>query len=55
MDSRGSVIPLFMEQVKAGRPLAVTDPTMTRFVMPFAEYLGLVDPAHPDTDRECVA
>jgi len=33
MASRGSVIPLFIEQIKAGKPLTVTDPTMTRFMM----------------------
>ncbi len=33
MYSRGSVIPLFVEQLRAGRPLTITDPTMTRFLM----------------------
>src|SRR5258708_4329983 len=33
MASRGSAIPLFVSQIKAGRPLTVTDPTMTRFMM----------------------
>src|ERR1700753_3246933 len=33
MASRGSVIPLFIEQVKAGKPLSITDPNMTRFMM----------------------
>jgi len=33
MASRGSVIPLFIEQINAGKPLTVTDPTMTRFMM----------------------
>ncbi len=33
MASRGSVIPLFIDQIKAGRPITITDPTMTRFMM----------------------
>jgi len=33
MASRGSVIPLFIEQIKAGKPLSITDPQMTRFMM----------------------
>jgi len=33
MASRGSVIPLFVEQIKAGNPLTITDPNMTRFMM----------------------
>ena len=32
MASRGSVIPLFIEQIKNGQPLTVTDPNMTRFL-----------------------
>ena len=32
MASRGSVIPLFIEQIKSGQPLTVTDPNMTRFL-----------------------
>ncbi len=42
MASRGSVIPLFVEQIKAGRPLTVTDPTMTRFMMSIDEAVDLV-------------
>lgn len=42
MYSRGSVIPLFLEQLKSGRPLTVTDPTMTRFLMSLAESVDLV-------------
>ena len=42
MASRGSVIPLFIDQILAGQPLTVTDPTMTRFMMPLSEAIDLV-------------
>lgn len=42
MASRGSVIPLFVEQIRAGQPLTVTDPQMTRFMMSLAESVDLV-------------
>jgi UDP-glucose 4-epimerase len=42
MASRGSVIPLFAEQVFAGRPITVTDPEMTRFMMTLDEAVELV-------------
>lgn len=42
MGSRGSVIPLFFEQAKAGKPLTVTNPEMTRFVMSLEEAVDLV-------------
>ena len=42
MASRGSVIPLFIEQIKAGKPLTVTDPKMTRFMMSLDEAVELV-------------
>ncbi|HNY59670.1 MAG TPA: polysaccharide biosynthesis protein [Bacteroidales bacterium] len=42
MASRGSVIPLFIEQIKAGKPLTITDPEMTRFMMTLDEAVELV-------------
>lgn len=42
MASRGSVIPLFVEQIKMGKPLTVTDPNMTRFLMSLEEAVELV-------------
>ena len=45
MASRGSVIPLFIEQIKAGRPMTVTDPEMTRFLMSLDEAVLLVEHA----------
>jgi UDP-N-acetylglucosamine 4,6-dehydratase/5-epimerase len=42
MGSRGSVIPLFIEQIKAGQPLTITDPTMTRFMMSIEGAIDLV-------------
>jgi len=40
--SRGSVIPLFVGQIKAGKPLTVTDPNMTRFIMSLGNAVDLV-------------
>lgn len=42
MASRGSVIPLFISQIKAGKPLTITDPEMTRFMMSLDNAVELV-------------
>jgi UDP-N-acetylglucosamine 4,6-dehydratase/5-epimerase len=42
MASRGSVIPLFIEQIKKGLPLTITDPSMTRFMMTLEDAVELV-------------
>ncbi|PIP98687.1 MAG: UDP-glucose 4-epimerase, partial [Shewanella sp. CG18_big_fil_WC_8_21_14_2_50_42_11] len=42
MASRGSVIPLFIEQMRAGKPLSITDPNMTRFMMTLSDAVDLV-------------
>lgn len=42
MASRGSVIPLFMQQIQSGAPLTVTDPNMTRFMMTIDDAVDLV-------------
>ena len=42
MASRGSVIPLFLQQIQSGEPLTVTDPNMTRFMMTIEGAVGLV-------------
>ena len=51
MASRGSVIPLFLSQLQAGRALTITDPNMTRFLMSLEESVDLVlyafEHAHP--------
>jgi UDP-glucose 4-epimerase len=42
MASRGSVIPLFVQQIKEGKPLTITDPSMTRFMMTLKDSVELV-------------
>ncbi len=42
MGSRGSVLPLFLEQIKNNMPITITDPTMTRFMMTMDEAIDLV-------------
>jgi UDP-glucose 4-epimerase len=42
MASRGSVIPLFIEQIRAGKPITITDPCMTRFMMTLDDAVDLV-------------
>ncbi|AUX69622.1 UDP-glucose 4-epimerase [Porphyrobacter sp. HT-58-2] len=42
MCSRGSVIPLFIQQIKSGQPISITEPSMTRFLMPLRDSVALV-------------
>ena len=42
MASRGSVIPLFIEKIRSGQPLTITDPNMTRFLMTLEQSVDLV-------------
>lgn len=42
MASRGSVIPLFIQQIKSGKPITITDPNMTRFMMTLDDSVNLV-------------
>lgn len=42
MASRGSVIPLFVDQIRAGKPITITDPEMTRFMMTLDDAVDLV-------------
>ena len=43
--SRGSVIPLFIQQIRSGRPITITEPRMTRFLMPLSDSVGLIEAA----------
>ncbi|GAB1467458.1 polysaccharide biosynthesis protein [Candidatus Cloacimonadota bacterium] len=51
MASRGSVIPLFIEQIKAGKAITITDPTMTRYLMSLEEAVELVVYAYQHGER----
>ena len=42
MASRGSVIPLFIEQIQSGKPITITNPNMTRFMMSLEDAVALV-------------
>jgi UDP-glucose 4-epimerase len=42
MGSRGSVIPLFLDQIRSGHPITITDPSMTRFMMTLDDAVDLV-------------
>lgn len=50
MCSRGSVIPLFIEQIKSGNPITITEPKMTRFIMSLEEAVELVIFAFKNAD-----
>lgn len=51
MCSRGSAIPLFMRQIRSGRPISVTEPTMTRFLMPLRDSVALVHHAFENANQ----
>jgi UDP-N-acetylglucosamine 4,6-dehydratase len=51
MASRGSVIPLFVDQIKKGLPITITDPSMTRFMMTLDEAVDLVLFAFQNSDQ----
>lgn len=51
MYSRGSVIPLFVNQIKTGKPTTVTEPTMTRFLMPLRDSVALVHHAFDNANQ----
>jgi UDP-glucose 4-epimerase len=51
MYSRGSAIPLFIRQIKSGKPITVTEPTMTRFLMPLRDSVALVHHAFANANQ----
>lgn len=51
MYSRGSAIPLFVNQIKSGSPITVTEPEMTRFLMPLRDSVALVRHAFENADQ----
>lgn len=51
MYSRGSAIPLFVNQIKSGRPITITEPSMTRFLMPLSASVALVHHAFDHADQ----
>lgn len=51
MYSRGSVIPLFINQIKAGRSITLTEPSMTRFLMPLTDSVELVRYAFQNAEQ----
>lgn len=51
MCSRGSAIPLFIRQIRSGRPISVTEPTMTRFLMPLRDSVALVHHAFENANQ----
>jgi len=51
MGSRGSVMPLFIDQIQRGVPITVTDPTMTRFLMSLEESVDLVVHAYTNCEQ----
>lgn len=51
MYSRGSAIPLFIKQIKLGNPITVTEPTMTRFLMPLRDSVALVKFAFEEANQ----
>jgi UDP-glucose 4-epimerase len=51
MYSRGSAIPLFVRQIKSGNPITVTEPSMTRFLMPLRDSVALVDHAFTNANQ----
>lgn len=50
MASRGSIIPMFVDKIKAGEPLTITDPNMTRFLMSLEDSVDLVMHAFKSSD-----